>query len=233
MRIADIAVATITWARSDAEQALLNTSLRRLTEAGMPVAVGDRGENTAFTRLLGSLPGLQVCVPSEAGLVSQIRVSMAAAATFGRRFILYVESDKHLFFGPHLRDFLERVPADDTLGVAIAGRSAASFATFPPMQRYTEGVINQLCRDLLGKEGDYSYGPFVMNRTLLPHIASFDPSIGWGWRHSMFAAAVRAGLDLVHFQGDYRCPPDQQHEDEAERRHRLRQLSQDVLGLLT
>jgi hypothetical protein len=32
--------------------------------------------------------------------------------------------------------------------------------------------------------------------------------------------------------GDYPCPPDQRVEDDAERTHRLRQLGENILGLI-
>jgi hypothetical protein len=233
MKLDDVAVATLTWVRSPAEHTVLAASLRCLAEAGMPIAVADRGSDPAFTRFLRSLPALHVCVPSEGGLVAQIQASMQRAATFGRRYILYVEPDKQLFFANALRGFLERLPHTERLGVALASRSADSFATFPPMQRFTEGVINQLCQEIIGRAGDYSYGPFAMNRSLLPHVAALDLSLGWGWRHSVFVAASRAKLDVLHIEGDYPCPPDQQHEDADERLHRMRQLSQNVGGLVS
>jgi hypothetical protein len=233
MQTADVAVATITWARSPQEEQVLAAALRCLANAGMPVAVADRGASVAFTELLRGLRGFRICVPSGGGLVSQIQASMNAAAEFGRRFILYVEPDKRFFFTHRMNDFLRQLPDHDRVGVAIASRSAESFATFPPTQRYTEGVINQLCGDIIGSVGDYSYGPFVLSRTLLSHVASLDDDLGWGWRHSTFIAAHRAGLDVLHVTGNYSCPPEQQHEGDEERIHRMRQLSQNIIGLLT
>jgi hypothetical protein len=39
-------------------------------------------------------------------------------------------------------------------------------------------------------------------------------------------------LRVVQLTDDYPCPPDQRHEDDRERTHRLRQLSQNILGLI-
>jgi hypothetical protein len=143
-----------------------------------------------------------------------------------------VEPDKAFFFEHRLRNFLQLVPEQPDLGVVLASRSAESFQTFPPMQRYTEEVINHLCAQLLGVGGDYSYGPFLMNRALLPHVAAVERDLGWGWRHSTFRAAHRAGLRVIHLTGDYPCPPDQRCENDAERMHRIRQLAQNVAGLV-
>lgn len=106
-----------------------------------------------------SLPG------TRRGLVAQVKASFAAAATFQTRFILYVKPDKEAFFAGAIRNFVLDAAGDADVGIVLASRSRASFGTFPPMQRYTEGVINQLCSELVGCDGDYSYGPFLMNRT--------------------------------------------------------------------
>jgi hypothetical protein len=45
-------------------------------------------------------------------------------------------------------------------------------------------------------------------------------------------AAHRAGLHIVHVVEDYPCPPDQRREEEAERIHRMRQLIQNILGMI-
>ena len=229
------AVATITWARTAAEEALLRRSLQTLAGVGCPVAVADTGTNPGFGEFLDSLPGFSVTTPTERGLVAQVKASVALAATFATPFVLYSEPDKERFFDESLRDFVRRAGESGDggeLGVALAARSAGSFATYPPMQRYTEGVINDLCGAFVGRKGDYSYGPFIMSRALLPRIATLASDLGWGWRHAVFHAAHRAGLRVEHVIDHYPCPPDQRVEDDAERRHRLRQLSDNIRGLI-
>jgi hypothetical protein len=196
------------------------------------VAIGDAGTRPSFRAFLERLPGVTVSVPAMRGLVPQVQASLAAASTFDNAFTLYVEPDKERFFAGPMADFLGRAPDGPEVGVVIASRSEQSFATFPPMQRYTEGVINHLCGERLGPAGDYSYGPFLIARDLLPAISTLDATLGWGWRHAAFAATVGSGLRLAFVTGDYCCPPDQRGEDEAERAHRVRQLSENIRGLL-
>ena len=235
MDLSLVAVSTITWARTPAEEEQLRRSLERLAEAALPVAVADAGTNLRFTEFLSHLPGFHVTVPPARGLVAQVAASMGAAAAFSRPCILYTEPDKGLFFERGLNEFLERAaglrPARD-VGVVLASRSEESFRTYPSVQRYTEGVINQLCGDLLGRPGDYSYGPFLMTRMLVPELLRVRRDLGWGWRHFAFRAAHRAGLPVDHVTADYPCPPDQRVDDDAERVHRLRQLSENILGLI-
>lgn len=104
--------------------------------------------------------------------------------------------------------------------------------TFPPIQRYTEGVINHLCGELIGVSCDYSYGPFLLNSMLLPSVEAMEPTLGWGWRHFILRTAHRLGHRVVPVIGDYPCPDDQRTEDDEERAHRMRQLSENVLGLI-
>src|SRR4051812_26513901 len=126
-----IAVATITWARSDAEETLLRRSLALLAGAGLPLAIADTGTSVAFTAFLRALPDTTITVPEEHGLVAQVQASVALAASVGRPFILYTEPDKEFFFEHRMHDFLRRVPAQSDAGVALASRSAGSFQTFP------------------------------------------------------------------------------------------------------
>jgi hypothetical protein len=232
MENSEVAVATITWARSPGEERRLGRSLGLLADSGLPVAVADRGTSAVFAERLRRLPGFSVTVPPAQGLVAQVQASFGLAATFGTPFILYVEPDKGLFFERRMSEFLRLAAGQSDVGIVLASRSAESFQTYPPMQRYTEGVINNLCAQRIGLAGDYSYGPFLMNRALLPHVAGQEHHLGWGWRHFVFLTARREGFRVVQVTDDYPCPPDQRCEDDAERTHRMRQLSQNILGLI-
>ena len=48
----------------------------------------------------------------------------------------------------------------------------------------------------------------------------------------LFASARRMGYRMRHHVGHYPCPADQRSEDETDRVHRLRQLRQNVEGLI-
>ena len=86
--------------------------------------------------------------------------------------------------------------------------------------------------DFVGQPGDYSYGPFLLNPRLAPYLNAVPGDIGWGWRHYLFALAARLGLRIAHIVDDLPCPDDQRVDDPAERGHRLKQLTQNVSGLL-
>ena len=227
-----LTIATIAWARSDAEAKALVRSVARLAEAGIPIAIAVRGGNPRFAAALRRFAGVTVTVVAKQALVPQVQASLALAATFNTPFILYAEPDKEELFANRLRSFVERAPMDDAVGVVLASRSPAAFDSFPPMQRYTEGVFNHLCGEVIGIPGDYSYGPFVMNRSLLAHVARLDPRLGWGWRPATFAAAHRQALKVVHLVDQHACPRDQRSEDAAARAHRVRQLRENIMGLV-
>jgi hypothetical protein len=227
---ADIAIATMSWARTDDEETRLSRALTRLCDLGVPVCLSDRGTSGRLTERLTRLPNLRMATPA-AGLVTQVQSSIRLAGTLGCGWILYTEPDKEDFFDGGLGEFIANAPSSSDVGVVLASRTADSFQSFPPMQRETEEIINHLISDQIGVSGDYSYGPFLFSRTLLADVLSLPSHLGWGWRHATFLAAHRRGLRVLHAAGDFRCPPDQREESDADRRHRLIQLSQNVLGL--
>ena len=232
MTLGDVAVATITWARDAAEERLIVDAMTRLGSLRMPLAISDGGSPAHVVEALSRIDGAVMAAPAERGLVPQVKASLQAAAATGRPFLLYTESDKQQFFDQALEGFIARAPGGDDVGVVVACRSAETFATFPALQRFTESTINVLTSDATGVPADYSYGPFLMRRDLAEQLAHVPSSIGWGWRHYLFATAARLGLRVIIEVGDYPCPEDQRGEDTPERIHRMRQLSQNVEGLV-
>lgn len=227
-----LAVATVTLVREPAEDALLRRALGSLARLDLRLFVCDGGSGPGFREFLHSLPRTTVVEPIEKGLVGQVRASTAAARDSGAPFILYTESDKQDFFERRLSSFLRHAPREGDPGVVLAARSDAAFATYPPAQQFAEGTINRLCGEFLRTAGDYSYGPFLMRRDLAVHVDRAMTDLGWGWRHMLFAIAHRLGTRIAHVAGDHTCPEEQRVEDDAERLHRLRQLGQNVNGLL-
>lgn len=228
---ARLAIATVTLVRDPTEEVLLRRSLQRLVESELPIVIADGGSNAGFVEFLATLDGARIVAPDRKGLVPQVRAALEGAAGDDVDAILYTESDKLAFFDAGLSTLVEqgRVGVDTTL--TLASRDAQSFATFPPVQQYTERTINDLCGEALAAPGDYSYGPFVMGRSLVPWLRDVPDDLGWGWRHAIFAIAHRLGHRIVHVAGRFECPLDQREEDEGERLHRLRQLDQNISGL--
>lgn len=236
----------MTLARSEAEHDALLRALTALTMHGWPVVVTDGGSRPAFVEAVQQLPGLELhrTVPG-AGLVAQVRRSLQAALAHGTSSLLYTEPDKIEFFATGLADFLRHagVATPETAegrgpgreggdGVVLAARDQAGMATFPAFQQDTEGVINRSCAELTGIPGDYCYGPFLCAPALVPDILSVPDDLGWGWRPFTFLLAHRRGLGLRLVPAPHACPPDQRIDDHHERVHRMRQLEQNMRGLL-
>jgi hypothetical protein len=229
----EVAVATMTWARDEAEERLLRESLPALSEFGAPVFVTDGGSSGPFLDFLRALPRFHVFGAGVPGVWPQARTSIGAAAeATGARFILYTEPDKRDFFRGGLREFVAEAPGDEGVGVVLASRSAESFATFPEFQRHTETAINRCCAEVLGVEADFTYGPFLLNGALVPHLGAAADAIGWGWRPYAFAAARALGYRVRHVERHLPCPPEQREDGRAERLYRIRQLGQNIQGLL-
>jgi hypothetical protein len=229
---ATIAVVTMTWARTRDEEDVLLQSLRIAASLGLPMAIADRNGRREFVEQLAQLPRTVVVAAREEGLVPQIKAAFDRVADFAPDAILYTEPDKAQFFAGAATRVLERGLQLGEPAVVLAARSNASFLTFPAMQQYTESVANHLAGELVGERGDYSYGPFLMPRLLLPYVHPLSAHLGWGWRFAMFRAARRERLPVLHAIDDLPCPVEQRHEDDVDCAHRIRQLSENLLGLI-
>ncbi len=169
---------------------------------------------------------------AEKGLWPQARKSITEAAASGAEIIVYTEPDKEAFFAQHLSALLANSRFDAGTGVWLASRAAAGFASFPPFQQMTEQTINRCCREVIGLEADYCYGPFVFTRRIAPMLDFLPESCGWGWRPALFVLAHRLGLTVQAHTGDFYCPQNQRDDDPTERLYRIKQLAQNLDGLV-
>lgn len=229
MKTNDLFIATISWARNDDEEKLLRTSLQQLAELNVPVCITDGGSTESFVEFLHSIP--HFIVRQAKGLWPQAKLSITMAIESGAGYIFYTEPDKLEFFSKHLKQMLD-VAEIENAGAVLASRSIKGFSSFPSFQQMTETTINNCCKEIIGKEIDYCYGPFLFNANLVPYLKTLDDNIGWGWRPFVFAIAHRLGFEVKNFEGDFTCPPDQQEDDEAERIYRMKQLTQNINGLV-
>ncbi|HEX8460970.1 MAG TPA: hypothetical protein VF623_06055 [Segetibacter sp.] len=232
MNINKVSIATITWARTEDEEQLLKKSLEQLTKFSIPVFITDGGSGKSFLDFLQGFPQFTILKPRSKGLWTQVKSSLDAAYASGSDFVLYTEPDKLEFFQNHLLSFAENINADELPGVILAARSQNGFLTFPPFQRMTETTINNCCEEIIGIKTDYSYGPFILNRMLIPYLLSVEEDIGWGWRPLAFGIVHRLDRTIQVIEKDFFCPEDQREENAEERLHRIRQLQQNVLGIL-
>lgn len=223
----------MSWVRDAQEEELLRESLTLLAREGLTTFVADKNSKQEFIQFLGELPNFHTINGSGPDVFLQIKHSLQAAAESGSDFILYTEPDKKLFFDGKLTEFLAQSPLEENVGVVLAARSAKSFATFPKFQQYTETMINDLCAEVIGEPGDYTYGPFLFNRELVSCLDLTDDSLGWGWRPFLFAMAQRKEYKTVRIENDYSCPAEQQEDNSSERIYRMKQLSQNIEGLIS
>lgn len=232
MQTGQISVATITRARDQREEGLVHRTLAALSARGFHTVVADGGSRPAFIDDLSRIPNLTVVPQDHSGLIGQIKASVRMARTRPARQILYVESDKEQFVTGAMDRFIGEASEHGDAGVVLASRSPHSFGTFPPFQRRAESAFNAVASALLEVDADFLYGPFLMTGAVAALLEAAAPDLGWGWRPFVFSTARRLGHRILLVEGDYRCPPDQVGEDEAERQHRLRQLQQNLKGLV-
>jgi hypothetical protein len=223
----------MTLARDAAEEQTLRTSLAHLSSAGLPIAVTDGGSPAGFVESLRGLPNVHVVANHEGpGLVGQVRSSLTYARRWNTTRILYTEPDKHRWFVDHLPAFLGAAAGRPEASLVLASRTPGSFASYPRSQQYAETVVNELCGEATGLVTDYSYGPFMVKTRLLDALETVPLSLGWGWRPYLFVRVARSAGGLAHVDGDYDCPEEQRRDSAEERTHRLRQLAQNISGIV-
>jgi hypothetical protein len=228
----NLSIATISWARTDEEEQLLRESLEVLSTFNIPVFITDGGSGEAFIDLIKSLPNLHLVAAQEKGLWAQAKNSLLLAQQYGSDFILYTEPDKLLFFRDHLQKFIDAFDAANETGIYLASRTANGFATFPSFQRMCETTINNCCAETTNCAYDFTYGPFIFNSNLLAHIHHLPADIGWGWRPFIFGLAARLELSTKQYEDEFVCPPDQRNDSTAERIYRMKQLEQNIRGIV-
>lgn len=222
----------MTWARDGLEEGRLRQSIPYLAELQIPTYVTDAGSGIEFIEFLRSFPHFTVCQAAQPGLWPQVRQSLEAAQRSAAPFLLYTEPDKLEFFRDHLSQLISEAPEDRNLGALIPGRSDAGFSTFPEFQRFTETAINRCCAERTGRPGDYSYGPFFLNRELLGELRGLAEEIGWGWRIYTLAMTHLMNYRIEFLEKDFVCPAEQREDSHSERLYRMRQLAQSLAGLV-
>jgi hypothetical protein len=228
----NLCIATMTWARTKQEEELLRNSLLELSKLNIPTFVTDGGSNEDFLKYVTSFQKFTLLQPAVKGLWPQVKSSLQAAFDHGAEFIVYTEPDKMDFFKNGLPEMLKNITLDAATGAMIAVRSAAGFESYPRFQRMTETTINNCCAEVTQVDTDYTYGPFIMNRLVVPHLDKLPINIGWGWRPYAFVVAGRLNYKVESFEGPFFCPPDQQQDDPKERVYRMKQLSENIEAIV-
>jgi hypothetical protein len=227
-----LSIATITWARDDKEEKLLRESLQNLAALEIPVFITDGGSRPEFLEFLQGFSNFNVFKAEAKGLWAQAKNSLVKAYESGSAFILYTEPDKYNYFKKLLPRMLDDITIEDDLGIVMASRSHAGFATFPAFQRMTETTINNCCAEVIGKTVDYTYGPFLLNRKFVPCLEQVKEDIGWGWRPYAFVIVSRMGYKIEAYVADFSCPPEQRVDHPSERIYRMHQLKQSIEGIV-
>jgi hypothetical protein len=227
-----LSIATICWARNEEEEEQLRTSLHLLSQLNIPVFITDGGSGDSFKEFVQSLANITLLEATGKGVQAQARNSVKAAYASDTSLILYTEPDKAAFFQTGLPLLLDGFQPARDFGIQLAARSAAGFASFPPFQQMTETTINNCCTEVTGKPLDYTYGPFLLKRELVPFLDHLKEDVGWGWRPYLFILAHRSGLSVKASVSDFYCPPDQREDDAGERIYRMRQLEQNIRGIV-
>jgi len=226
-----LSISTISWARNEGEENLLKKSLQILAGLHLPVFITDGGSSQSFLDFLNSFTNFTISKAPAKGVWAQAKSSLEAAYQSGSDFVFYTEPDKFDFFH-RLPAILDKVNLAPQSGIVMMSRSPSAFSSFPAFQQMTETTINNCCAEVISDPVDYTYGPFIVNRKIVPYLISIKEELDWGWRPYAFSIARRLGYIVEAIEGDFNCPPDQQSDTPEERLYRMRQLQQNIHGIV-
>lgn len=232
MDFSQLVIATITWARDEAEELLLRKALTQLAQLNIPVYITDGGSTASFIEFLSGFSNFTTLTTPGKGVWAQAKNSLLAASNSQKPFIFYTEPDKADFFQYALPSMPAAFTGDEQTGIVMASRSQESFSTFPAFQQMTETTINNCCTEVTGLKTDFTYGPFILNKNIVPYFDQIKEDIGWGWRPYAFNVAHRLGYTVQSVEGDYNCPIDQREDSAKERIYRMKQLQQNIQGIV-
>jgi hypothetical protein len=228
-----IPIVTMTLARDRAEADVIIATLRALSENEAPrIFVTDGGSVVeGFLEELQTISRVSLVRPAVRGVTAQMRQSISAAMSHATRGVLYLESNKEWFVASRLSDFMRSAEEsltrlDDRFGVALPGRSPASFATYPTQQRASESAINHLISDLTARPSDFTFGPRLISKELLEPILPAGREFGWGWLSIPVVLAHRRSRSISVITMDLPCPEYERAETEADAAYRREQERQ-------
>lgn len=227
-----VAMATITLARTEEESEMLRASLAVLARSRLPVFIADGGSLASLTDYLRNVESFHLLPQPYKGVQAQGWASVQTAFAENFEWVIYTEPDKKDFFDKHLRTLVQQARAANDPGLILAARNAEAFQTFAAFQQTTETCINDCCAEALCTKTDYCYGPFALHREAWEKLSPPVEDLGWGWRPYVFGGVRHNGFAASVFEGDFGCPPDQRSDDATERLYRMKQLEQNIRGLL-
>ena len=230
MQTSQLSIATITWARDGDEEKLLREALTQLSLLQIPVFVTDGGSGRSFVKFLYSLPNFTVVAATGKGLWKQVQSSLNTTLCTSCKYVLYTEPDKLDFFKYRLPAFIAQAKEEE--GIVLAARTADAFASFPSFQQTTETAINFCITEITQQPYDYTYGPFILNSKLIPFFNNLPVDIDWGWRPFAFCVAHKLGCSIQEIKADNYCPVDQRNDYAKERVYRMKQLYQNIKGVV-
>lgn len=207
-----MAVATVSWARTEEEKHLILATMKELDKLGLPVILTDQSDSKfPLFDDAKKLKNFQVFM--EDNLDSKVKNSLSKAAEIGE-IVFYTESDKLNFVRDHAKSFIDK-SLKNLSGISLAARLPKNFQKVPEYQMIMERFLADTFGFLSGKSfgGDF-YGPRIIPSSLVKYLDQLDENIGFGWQAYLLAVAHRLNLPIKIFSFDVLSPDDVQKNKE-------------------
>src|SRR3989338_9282464 len=133
-----VVIATVSWARTRAEQKIILATLKKLSLLNMPIVLADEARSefpiAPFVKNIGN-----VYIVRGYGMDQRIKKSLLKASSNGK-FICFLESDKLEFAHKHIFRFINAF-LKNPKGVWFPSRTSKSFHRYSSYQQNMEQFL--------------------------------------------------------------------------------------------
>jgi len=211
-----IAIATITWIRTDEERHVVLGTLEALSKLEVPIIVVDKSSLEDKERIK-SLRNVNLF--ESGSLTQQVFLAQRESAKVAD-YIFYLQSDKQDFAKstvPLMIEEYRRLPAK---GMFIPVRTKESLQTYPLFQKNQEEFLNMFISDYVGIENDYFAGPKIYPSNSVNYLDQLKGEIGWGIESFYYVLAKRLNMPFDFLECNIKAPKDIDNEQKT-RNYRL------------
>jgi len=199
-----IAIATVTWIRTDEERHVVLNTLKVLNRIQVPIIVVDKS-SPEDRKVIESLENVSLFESSS--LTKQVFLAQTESAKIAD-CIFYLQSDKQDFAENTASLMVGEYKKLSSKGMLIPTRTPESLQTYPEFQKTQEEFLNIFISDYVGIENDYFAGPKIYPSSLVKYLGQLKGEVGWGIESFYYVLTKRLNMSFNFLECSIKAPND-------------------------